>query len=340
MHEQHTNFSAYGPDMMPALLDVWNAATAGSLPLGTRLWRQNVDNSPLFHAEDCRVALAEDGTVSGFVITRILTDADIAANPDMAEHRELGHVMLLAVHPRHQRQGTGSRLLEWAEERLRSQGAATICLWGPSGHLIPGPPAGDEAALTFWRHRGYVLKDTVFDVRAALDNWQPPEPPAQIAAGNYALVQGKTGEEDEIVSFMSAAFPGRWRYDMASAFERGYAPADVTLVRERGGQISGFLCAFHGESGYLGGGSLLYPLLRPGKWGGIGPLGISDSARGHGLGLALVAAGVSYLHGKGVRDCSIDWTTLVDFYGKLGFAPWKSYYIMEKGNAEEHPQAL
>jgi predicted N-acetyltransferase YhbS len=62
---------------------------------------------------------------------------------------------------------------------------------------------------------------------------------------------------------------------------------------------------------------------------------VSEDVRGLGLGLALVAAGVSYLHAKGVRDCSIDWTSLLDFYGQLGFTPWKSYYSMEKDLTRE-----
>ena len=54
--------------------------------------------------------------------------------------------------------------------------------------------------------------------------------------------------------------------------------------------------------------------------------------RGGGLGLGLVAAGVNYLYGLGVRDCGIDWTELIDFYGRLGFAVWKQYHILKKGS--------
>jgi len=32
----------------------------------------------------------------------------------------------------------------------------------------------------------------------------------------------------------------------------------------------------------------------------------------------------------GVRGCMIDWTGLIDFYGKFGFKPYRQYQILEK----------
>ena len=91
------SFVAYTPSMMPALLDIWNAATGGDLPLGEALWRQNIENHPLFQPKDCLVAIADDGGLAGFTITRIVPEAELRANPDMAQYREWGHVMALAV---------------------------------------------------------------------------------------------------------------------------------------------------------------------------------------------------------------------------------------------------
>jgi predicted N-acetyltransferase YhbS len=70
--------------------------------------------------------------------------------------------------------------------------------------------------------------------------------------------------------------------------------------------------------------------------GSIGPLGVDGSVRGGGLGLGLVAAGTAYLRQQGATFVTIDWTDLADFYGRLGYKPWKNYYMGSKElNADE-----
>ena len=56
--------------------------------------------------------------------------------------------------------------------------------------------------------------------------------------------------------------------------------------------------------------------------GGIGPLGIAPEERGKGYGLAIVQAGMYFLSQRGIKNIVIDWTNLVDFYGKLGISLW------------------
>jgi len=68
----------------------------------------------------------------------------------------------------------------------------------------------------------------------------------------------------------------------------------------------------------------------PKPWGQLGPIGVSKDARGKGYGGALLDAGLRYLRDQGVRGCVIDWTDLVDFYGKFGFKPYREYAILAK----------
>jgi beta-N-acetylhexosaminidase len=319
----------YTPDLRPDLMALWDAATAGALPMSDRLWAQCVDDEPLFEPEDCRILRAEDGAIAGFAITRIVPDAELDADPTMARHHGAGHIMALAVHPRYRGVGYGSRLLAAAEARLRGQGATKLTLSGPPNHFVPGPPVVGGTG-DFWRKRGYGSERVVVDLRRRLDDWAPPPEPDPVAAGEYTYRQGGAGEQGAILAFLTATFPGRWRYDLARAFARGYRPEDVTLLVDREGAIQGFLCAYHPGSAALGGPVHWFQRMEPDRWGGVGPLGVSTAVRGRGLGLGLVAAGVTYVHGRGVRDCAIDWTGHIAFYGKLGFEVWLRYWEMEK----------
>ena len=48
------------------------------------------------------------------------------------------------------------------------------------------------------------------------------------------------------------------------------------------------------------------------------------------MGLAFLDAGLHYLHSRGVAGCVIDWTGIVDFYGKFGFKPSRAYWMFGK----------
>jgi len=68
----------------------------------------------------------------------------------------------------------------------------------------------------------------------------------------------------------------------------------------------------------------------PRPWGHLGPIGISAAMRGSGYGAAVLDAGLRCLRDVGTAGCVIDWTDLVDFYGKFGFAIYRSYEMLGK----------
>jgi len=70
--------------------------------------------------------------------------------------------------------------------------------------------------------------------------------------------------------------------------------------------------------------------LFKGNLGGIGPLGVDRQVRGNHYGIDLVKAATNELIRRGMDYIVIDWTQLVDFYGKLGFSSWKQYKTMSK----------
>jgi GNAT superfamily N-acetyltransferase len=304
----------------PALIALWNRALGTRFPLSERLWRENVADDPNWRSDDTLALRLADGTVAGFALTRRFRQ--LPNYPAMAPIGDLGWIMALVIAPDHTGHGHGSDLLAAAEDHLRAQGAARCDLGGSVGHFLPGPPADDERALRFWQRHGYQPARLVHDLHRSLVGWQPT---ALTLADGWRCAPGHPGQEDALLTFLSASFPGRWHYHLADSLARGADIADIALLLAPDSTISGFAATWHAASPLLGPATNWHPALGP-HFGGLGPLGIAAAARGHGRGLALVNAAVTLLHGRGVVECAIDWTTLLDFYARLGFAPWRSYY--------------
>jgi len=61
--------------------------------------------------------------------------------------------------------------------------------------------------------------------------------------------------------------------------------------------------------------------------GGIGPLGVAETMREKGIGLALAARVTELLQKCGVEKSYIGYTWLVDWYRKLGYRVWREYIM-------------
>lgn len=126
-----------------------------------------------------------------------------------------------------------------------------------------------------------------------------------------------------LLDFLAENFPGRWLYDTQERLKVEPTPADILVLKGQG-RIWGFCHLYHAGSRRIGPGIYWRKALGPG-YGGLGPIGVSRDLRGRGLGFALLCYGVQRLKELGVQRMVIDWTTLADFYGKIGFKPWRSY---------------
>jgi len=96
--------------------------------------------------------------------------------------------------------------------------------------------------------------------------------------------------------------PTVWRFALATAGEGAMA------WRDRGGEIVAFNLAH-----------------RSGVEGWMGPLAVRPDRQGHGLGKAVVQAGIAWLRAEGARTIGLETMprTLenIGFYGRLGFYP-------------------
>jgi GNAT superfamily N-acetyltransferase len=205
---------------------------------------------------------------------------------------------------------------------LRESGVRRVILGGSFHHVMPGVPVALPGAVAFVEKRGYALGGTVWDVRRDLG--VGPALPTVPAEPGVVFGPCEPGRVAALNAFLETAFPGRWARDVRQFLASGGDPGTV-MTLDVDGAIEGFAWLHPpGSSGAL-------------RWAGfapevaaLGPIGVSEAVRGRGLGLGLLAAGLGWLAAEGARDTVIDWTTLLEFYGRVGFEPWLAYRLGEK----------
>lgn len=318
----------YNENRAAEVCRVWDAAFGPEFQLTERLWRQNTADDPSFRPSDVILALDERGAIAGWVLAKQFREGARYTGESLERYANLGTISALVVQPAQQGKGLGRKLLAAGEEQLGAAGAAKITAGAGFRHFLPGVPIQCQAARRLFETAGYKQTTIEVDLDGPLDP-QMFEPALAFAGANGAAYrQARPGEETAVLNFLAQTFPGRWHYDMRLYLEQGGDIGDVTVLLHGDGNIGGFLLTFWAGSKVIG--PSAYWLAQEPTWGGIGPLGISPLARGKGSGLGLVAAGMQHLYGKGARQARIDWTTLVDFYGKLGFRPTITYWRAEK----------
>lgn len=308
------DFSAYRPDLAAPLLDLWNDAVGREYPITPALWWQLTHGDPMFEPADLIVRMGPIGPL-GFVLTKVWRGE---VYPGCERYQGQGWIALMAVAPQAWRNGIGKQLMVAAHARLRGRGCDRVQLGGSFHHALPGVPDGWDDARAFFRDQGYEDGPLVWDVKRNLADGEPlPEapPPPGISLRLY-----RPGEEAALEAFLQREWPGRWARDMAVTLAAGASVEDV-------------MGAFRADDTPVGFAQLALPgSAGAQRWAGfesamaaLGPIGVAADARGGGLGLALLAAGLRHLRAHEAGPTVIDWTDLLAFYARMGFAPWLRY---------------
>ncbi|RTE04414.1 GNAT family N-acetyltransferase [Paenibacillus whitsoniae] len=295
---------------------MWNEVWGDRFPMRERILEQNMLEDPNLLRSGAWAARDEaTGQLAGYVAAKMWQD-DVA---EVSYSASLGWIHMLLVAPAYRERGVGSRLLLMAEKALREQGVKEIQL-GKDLHrrVFPGVPEPDLETVAWLERRGYTRESHVVDLYRYFQEDLAAFP--EVEGVSFRMLQDE--EASTFNRFMQRCFP-QWLYQTLAYWQQGGSGREF-VVAEKDGEIIGF-CRINDAQVPLLAQNVYWAPLFPGELGGIGPLGIDETYRGHGYGLAIVQAAVHYLHARGIRHMVIDTTPYVDFYGKLGFKTWRSY---------------
>lgn len=306
-------FASDDKQHLSALVKIWNAACGPGLAINLRLAEYNTQLAT-GAIQSGQVAVIADEAV-GFVLASALVSDPQTSPP------QVGWIDAIAVDPKSQRRGVGRDLLTWAEGWLREQGCSRARFGGSLRPFVPGLPV-ELAKNGYFEKKGYTNDRSVWDLTCDLSNYP-------ISGGDDFpnLTPAQSDDAESLLEFLRREFPGRWRFEFEEFLRaRGQMP-DYFLLRTHRG-IDGFArLTFDGSERPI---ERYYMQRLPRPWGQLGPIGVSKDLRGQGLGRALMDASLIHLRERGVRGCLIDWTDLVNFYTRFGFAPYREYGVLRK----------
>ncbi len=313
------NFESIHPQNSASVVaNLWTAACGPDLAISPRFAEYNM--RPTTGALQAGQLALQGSQPVGFVLTSAVID-----NPAL----QAGWIDAIAVLPDCQKQGIGNALLAWAEEWLAHQKCARFRLGGSLRPFTPGLPSELDSE-PFFRNKGYNGQPGLagkfdWDVARDLSTLEISDSKFQIP--NLTIEPGRPGQEDALLGFLKREFPGRWLFEFTEFLREQGRLSDYMLLWTENG-VDGFARLTLEDSERPIERFYMHRLPRP--WGQVGPLGVSQACRGKGYGAALIDAALRHLRHTGIRGCVIDWTSLVDFYAKFGFAPYRKYAMLTK----------
>lgn len=290
------------------LAECWQNTFPEKYWVDADLIRQNTVESPVF---DWGASFIEQSPlgVEGFVVVK-----NSAARLYKGPEKDASHLSAIVS----KEAGIMVDLLSEAKATLRSRGKSKLVFGQDSRHFFPGVPEECSALSQFLQIEGFKPTSESVDLENDLATFDY----AKDLPSGFDFRPMTRGDEDALEEFLVRTFPGRWRYDVQAKLGAD-GPQCIYLALE-GPSVEGFaLIQTSAQSLPIGGAVWKHDLGE--NWGALGPIGVSERVRGKGVGGAVLGKALLRLKEQGVRRCTIDWTTLVDFYGKFGFKPSRRY---------------
>ncbi len=299
------------------IVGLWNESLGNDFPMTEELWLQNTINDRNV-LDDGSIGIYQGAELTGFVVAKLYQE-DLSASMQ----RDMGWIQCLFVKAKYRNGGIGKQLLNHAEKVLLARGVREIRLGRDPWHYFPGVPKENEATIQWFEKNGYQIDSVEVDLLKEVKEREYL--PLLTCASNFRLLENR--DLPKLIEFLEEVFPGRWHYEALRYLDYGDGREFIGLFIEN--ELKGF-CRINDPDSPIIAQNLYWSELFNGKLGGIGPLGIDRAIRGKHYGIDLVKAATNELISRGMDHIVIDWTQLVEFYGKLGYSPWKRYAAMSK----------
>jgi beta-N-acetylhexosaminidase len=291
-----------------AVFLLWQTTAGQTWPIDFQRFRQVLSAPGAHHF----VAMDRDQVV-GFVATM----------QSQRQNTATGHLLTLLVAPTHQRQGRGSALHTTALHYLQAAGVQLVQLGGLSPRFWCGVPENLSATLPFFRALGWEFDQPVYDLVQDLHRYTtPPDIYSRLLDQQIMLATAKQEDIPEVLAFEQREYPN-WlpHYERCS---RLGDYQDILLARNASGQVAGTLLLYTPQS-HSERTDVIWRVLLGYDAGAMGAVGVSPSEQGRGIGIALVARASDLLKERGIRNCTIDWVEITNFYAKLGYKKWRAF---------------
>jgi predicted N-acetyltransferase YhbS len=293
-----------------AVYELWQTALANEWPLSVERM-----NKVLAQSEPQHFVARVNNKVVGFVATF----------KSFREKEKIGHLGALFVSPEMQGQGVGTALHVAALDYLRSKDLKTVQLGSTFPRFWYGIPTNLAGALVFFRHQGWEITDTAYDLVQDLINYTTPSYITQRMEQERITIAGSTSDNvTDVLSFIANEFPNWLTLYERCADLGDYR--DLLVARDHDDHVVGSLIMYSPTS-HPERTDVIWQDLLGEDTGALGAVGVALSERKRGIGIALVARASEILKERHVQNCYIDWVKLTDFYAKAGYEKWREFYL-------------
>ncbi len=304
------------PEDISILATMWAADMGPEWPLSPKVAEQRIFCTRHYTSRDACIAFQGD-TPTGICVLR--TCQEPLDSSGLMDGQGYIHMLI----------GTDMQaklqLLDWAEDELRARGVKVITFGKDPFHTFAGVPDDRPELIEALTSRHYEFSGASYDLHRDLSGYSVPDRVEQTLASrpDVQIAPLQPDQLEAMLNFFDREFPGRWKYEAICRLQ-AEGNGEGILVAQIGNTIEGF-CQIYNASAKAIGPSQIWAGTRAAEFGGLGAIGCSKAVRGQGIGFALLCLGVAKLQEQGITEMCIDWTSLLDFYGKIGFKPWKKY---------------